>query len=209
MDRGIPGDPPAFGETAVFSFMKYIHPRGPKLTNHRSGEGLPDLWLQFSRGNAQQSHTVSDGDSRTFPCTHLPPQAPGLSKAQAWYGTTCVAQNSTVEFLFLKRAENTFLPRSYVTLPLLNARFKLLALCKSAQLHGEWKGYAGWHQPLLSWGNQVWVIIICLIKLSLFFHREMKFFISCHNPEISRAVLNICLQVTGLNLDAGQSKSCR
>ena len=114
--------------------MKYIHPQGPKLINHCSGESLPDLWLHFSKGNTQQSQILSDGDSRTVCPSPTANSTAGeipapalLSKDQAWYRTTCVAQNSTVEFLSLKRTENLSLPRSYVTLSLLNALFKLLA----------------------------------------------------------------------------------
>lgn len=46
-------------------------------------------------------------------------------KVEAWQDKTCVAQNSIAEFLFLKRAENNFLPR-LLTLSLLKAHFKLL-----------------------------------------------------------------------------------
>lgn len=41
-------------------------------------------------------------------------------------GTICVAENSIVVFLFLKGTEDIFLPKSYVTLPLLDAHLKLL-----------------------------------------------------------------------------------
>lgn len=82
MGRWVPGDHPAFEDTTVISFMKYIHPRGPKLINYHSGEGLPDLRLQFSKGNTQQSQILSDGDSMTFMCARLPPQASGLGRHQ-------------------------------------------------------------------------------------------------------------------------------
>lgn len=96
--------------------------------NHHSGEGLPDVSLRFSKGKSQQHQIKNDGESRTFLCvsiSHHELQGWGIElKAQAWQGKTCVAQNSIAEFLFLKRAENNFLPR-LLTLSLLKAHFRL------------------------------------------------------------------------------------
>lgn len=114
--------------------MKLIHPWRLKLINHCSGEGLPDPQPPFGKGNTQQSKMLKNTeqcDTRTFLCSHIPPQlqdSGDTSTSQPRvHCTICVAENSTVTFLFLKRAENIFLPKSYVTLPLLDAHFKLLA----------------------------------------------------------------------------------
>lgn len=81
-----------------------------------------------AKQNAQKYQAMRLQDFSLWPYSTLTRDSGDTSTSQPWvHCTICVAENSTVTFLFLKRAENVFLPKSYVTLPLLDAHFKLLA----------------------------------------------------------------------------------